>query len=101
MDKGMDPATPVYEITFAVSQMQASAMIVTMPEDMESWMDSPFLESEGFKGIPEAPGFYSAKAAFWYLQGYSEGYPADGESSWGFDLESVALLSAPPEEGSK
>lgn len=35
------------------------------------------------------PGIYSATIEFWFQQGYSDGYKADGESEWEFAFVDV------------
>lgn len=90
---------PVYAISFSVLKGGKSAVLVTYPNDMADSLDGPFMEDNGFDGLPSEPGHYEAKAVFWFSQGYCDGYPADGESDWGYNLAEIRRLQSAPRTG--
>ena len=70
-------------------------VMVEAPEGYRNFQehgDGPFLDSGEWEGLPTAPGVYCCRAEFWFSEGWCDGYPAPGESSWGFNVvESVAV----------
>lgn len=100
--EALEPKGPaediVHDITFAVLKGGKSAVLVTYPDKMSDSLDGPFLEDNSIGKYPPEPGHYQAKAVFWFNQGYYDGYPADGESDWGYTLTEIRRLSesAPP-----
>jgi hypothetical protein len=83
----------IHKITFAVLKGGKSAVLVTYPDEMEDALDGPYLDDNSIEGYPKEPGYYEASAVFWFNQGYCDGYPADGESDWGYKLTDIR----PPE----
>jgi hypothetical protein len=75
-------------ITFAVAFNGETKMAVAIPEKYGNVMDGPFLEDNFFLGLPQkmGPGLYKGTMDFDFYEGYSEGYPAPGESDWRFTV---------------
>ena len=81
-----------YEIAFAVS-IDGDAFLVSAPESVRNANDEcANMDKSGWDDLPDAPGFYKATAEFWFQEGYFEGYPAPGESSFGFALLDCAAV---------
>lgn len=69
------------------------AYLVAPNPPLQKWMDGVCFEDHRAYGAPAAPGVYRATVEVWFEQGYSEGYPADGESDWELKLTNVERIS--------
>lgn len=45
------------------------------------------------ESFPKKPGIYRATVEYYFQQGYSDGYIADGESDWDFVLKDVVEIT--------
>ena len=76
-----------HKIIFAVS-MDGNAFLVGASEAVRNANDDcSHMDLTSWDDLPTAPGFYRATAKFWFQEGYFEGYPAPGESSYGWALQ--------------
>ena len=75
-----------HRIIFAVD-INGSAFLVGASEAVFNANDEcSHMDLTSWDDLPTAPGFYRATAIFWFQEGYFEGYPSPGESSYGFTL---------------
>ena len=89
-----------HEIAFAVSADGDAFLVIASEAVINANEECAGMEKAGWGGLPTAPGFYKARAEFWFQQGYYEGYPAPRESSWGFSLVDCSPVGeAPPTSG--
>lgn len=59
-------------------------IIVKYPEEFRHRLDGSFCDDNLFVNVPKENGVYECDVEYWFSQGYSEGFPADGESDWEF-----------------
>jgi len=83
----------IYEAKILVSTQTGYAYLVEADEEIMKGVDGLLLEDNDFRNIPEKPGVYLCRVEFFFQQGYSEGYQADGESEWYYEI-----ISAVPQE---
>jgi len=83
----------VYPCKILVSAQKGFAYLVEAPKEVTEGVDGLLLEDNDFRNIPEKPGVYLCRVEFFFQQGYSEGYQADGESEWHYEI-----ISAVPQE---
>lgn len=75
-----------------------TSLIAPNPE-LQKWMDGCCFEGHGAVNLPKAPGVYRTTIEVWFSQGYSDGYPAPGESDWEFrltDLQPIVIENFDP-----
>jgi hypothetical protein len=77
---------------FAVTADKRASLVAPNPP-LQKWMDGVCFEDYRVYGCVAAPGIYRADIEVWFEQGYSEGYPADGESDWDLRFTNVERIS--------
>jgi hypothetical protein len=96
-----------YYMTLAISRVEPETpVILDAPDEIIQVFDGFFCEDNSFKDTwfkktPLEPGVYHCKVAFYFEQGYFEGYKADGESDWEFvvlSAEQKIGFGNPPKE---
>lgn len=68
------------------------AQVIVAPKDAMVGMDGTFCEDNGFKNVPTTKGVYLCEIDFYFEQGYSDGYKADGESDWEYRIVKAESL---------
>lgn len=72
------------------------AQVLVAPKDAMVGMDGTFCEDNSFKNVPTEKGIYLCQIDFYFEQGYSDGYKADGESDWEYRImEATPLYTLP------
>jgi hypothetical protein len=87
-----------YEVIVVVTQT-GSVIIASYPEEIQEYVidESEWL-SRDEDSRPSKPGVYCCKVRYWFQQGYYEGHPSEGESSFGLEIiESVMIVGFPLE----
>ena len=73
------------------------SQVIVAPKDAMVGMDGTFCEDNSFKNVPTQRGIYLCDIDFYFEQGYSDGYKADGESDWEYDVVAVKSLADLPD----
>jgi hypothetical protein len=73
------------------------AQVIVAPKDAMVFMDGTFCEDNSFKNVPTEKGIYLCWIEFYFEQGYSDGYKADGESDWEYYVVAIQPLVALPD----
>jgi hypothetical protein len=73
------------------------AQVLVAPKDAMVGMDGTFCEDNSFKNVPTEKGIYLCQVDFYFEQGYSDGYKADGESDWEYDIVEAKPLTTLPD----
>ena len=73
------------------------AQVIVAPKDAMVGMDGTFCEDNSFKNVPTQRGIYLCWIEFYFEQGYSDGYKADGESDWEYDVVAIQPLAQLPD----
>lgn len=73
------------------------AQVIVAPKDAMVGMDGTFCEDNSFKNVPTEEGIYLCWIEFYFEQGYSEGYKADGESDWEYYVVAIQPLVILPD----
>lgn len=68
------------------------AQVIVAPKDAMVGMDGTFCEDNSFNNVPTEKGIYLCWIEFYFEQGYSEGYKADGESDWEYYVVAIQPL---------
>src|SRR3990172_568489 len=84
----------IYEAKILVSKENDLAYLVEGDEELLKGMDGPVLEDNLFRSVPEKPGIYLCRVEFFFQQGYCDGYQADGESEWYYEIISAVPQKA-------
>ena len=84
-----DEVISFHDVIVAVSADGAAFLISSTDERLCNFMEEGSLfednaEWETMPLFPGEPGIYSMTIEYQFNQGYSEGYPSDGESTWDF-----------------
>jgi hypothetical protein len=80
----------------AIISVGAVAQVIVAPKDAMVGMDGTFCEDNSFKNVPTKKGIYLCQIDFYFEQGYSDGYKADGESDWEYRvIEATPLYTLP------
>lgn len=82
--KGPIPGS-TYDMTICVGY-NSEGILVSVPDIARIALDSVYCDDNGFEGVPKEPGVYQCECEFYFIQGYYDGYPADGESDWGWKV---------------
>jgi hypothetical protein len=73
------------------------SQVIVAPKDAMVGMDGTFCEDNSFKNVPTEKGIYLCWIEFYFEQGYSDGYKADGESDWEYYVVAVKSLADLPD----
>lgn len=76
------------------------AQVIVAPTGAAVGMDGAFCDDNGFKNVPSEKGIYLCQVDFYFEQGYSDGYEADGESDWEYKIVKANPLTIPDVSGS-
>lgn len=81
-------------LTFKVQVFAGKPAVILSYSPGYAPADGPYLGDNNFVGLPDqmAPGIYRITADYDFSQGYFEGHPADGESSWEYTVTAVERL---------
>lgn len=73
------------------------AQVIAAPKDAMVGMDGTFCEDNSFKNVPTEKGIYLCWIDFYFEQGYYDGYKADGESIWEYDVAEAKPMTNLPD----
>lgn len=81
----------IIEMTILVNRRDA--FIADYPDSVEDFLDGYNCDDNRVDNVPLEHGIYKCKVKFWFEQGYDDmGYPAPGESEWGFTVISFEKI---------
>lgn len=84
-------------ITIAVIDPEDTyGFVVDCNDELCTWMDGHCLADIECKGFPQEAGVYLCTIERHFEQGWSEGYPADGESDYWVVLRDVRKVDLSP-----
>lgn len=82
------------DVTVAVLSNGSACLVSSPAKHLEILMVGPMFEDNSrwdtMLLFPKEPGVYSMTIEYEFEQGYLEGYPNDGESSWDFIPKDIA-----------
>lgn len=73
-------------VKFIIVVTSKDSFVADYPDEIESLIDGYNCDDNYIDNVPIEKGVYECNAEFWFEQGYCDGYPADGESEWGFKI---------------
>ena len=84
----------IYDCKILVAKGGDGFLVEAHPE-ISKGMDGIFLSDNHFKNVPTEPAIYVCRVEFFFMQGYFEGYRADGESDWYYEIRSAVRQEEP------
>ena len=90
----------IFDAVIAISGLKTGTIwddgfLIECPDDIKPLMDGPCLADNCFSQLPKEYGCFAVRIKINFSQGYLEGYRADGESVWEFEvIESVPLTTS-------
>lgn len=66
--------------------LDGEGIIIKYPEEFQHHLDGSFCDDNLFVDVPKESGVYECDVEYWFSQGFSEGFPAAGESDWEFKV---------------
>ena len=73
-------------VNFLIVVTDKDSFIADYPNEIEDCIDGYFCEDNCIDNVPKEKGIYECEAKYWFIQGFCDGYPADGESECGFEI---------------
>ncbi|NCI19707.1 hypothetical protein EJM73_08725 [Clostridium botulinum] len=74
-------------INLLIVVTKKDAFIADYPEQVQDYLEGYYCEDNYVDNVPKEKGIYKCKVKYWFEQGYDlDGYPADGESDFGFEI---------------
>lgn len=93
----IDEVILFHDVIVAVSAGGNAFLISSPDERLWNFMESSLFEGnaewETMSLFPRKPGVYSMTIEYQFNQGYSEGHPSDGESTWDFIPSNIKSLT--------
>lgn len=95
----MEKTNEWHNVVVAVTPNSGLRVLVCGDPELCKWMDGDLFDDNSLmvslKTFPDEPGVYIGTIEYWFQQGYSDGYPADGESDFDYRFVNWELVAIP------